>query len=343
MKLIFRYSVIALLLIITSVSSANAENTDSLSKRVESVEKITTKVQSILKWMPNISGYLAIGYSYDNDASTFEIRNARIDINGKLPAKFDYRLLVDLYKFKTYDARIRFKPLNELSFCLGQFKVPFTIGNLNGPLQEELVDYPLVIRQLVQGGLSGETTTGRDVGISIYGCFLQRKSFSMIEYALGVFNGNGMALKDNNKSKDVTGRIMVHPINCLTLSASYYWGEKNADYTKYNRWSAGAGYKSDFGFARSEYVAGETGSKTSRGWYAVGGVNLPAHFTPILRYDYFNSDKELNDIQRNYTVGVDYHPIKFLRFQLNYTRCTYNEICHKSDGDQIKMVVMGII
>ena len=324
-------------------SDSSKVEMDSIKSRLQTLEKFNKKISSIIPYLPNVSGYVGIGYAYDDATSNFDVKYARIDLKGKLPAHFGYRLLIDLYKFKAFDVCIKYNPFNAINFNIGQFKVPFSIGNVNGPLQEECIDFPLVIRKVVYNGIYGESTSGRDVGISMYGGFFNHEKYNILDYNIGVFNGNGMNLSDNNKSKDLSMKLELHPIYGLSISGSYYWGEYGKDYAEIHKWSAGAGYKDKLCFLRGEYVCNNMSDVKSDGYYVIAGVNLPFKLTPIFRYDTFTKDKSIGDTEHDYTVGVSYLPFKFLRIQANYIRSNYAQICEKSNSNQYKMVITGIL
>ena len=135
--------------------------------------------------------------------------------------------------------------------------------------------------------------------------------YHVVNYALGVFNGNGANALDNNNRKDVVGRLEVHPgLKDLTLSGSYYWGMyRNTTVENQiaaegiavgktafnngvrNRWAAGIQYNDGKLVLRGEYISGKTGCKIggldehenpiildniqrSNGYYAVAGYNF---------------------------------------------------------------------
>lgn len=73
--------------------------------------------------------------------------------------------------------------------------------------------------------LLGINSAGRDIGAQLYGGLIKRNGYNIINYNLAVFNGSGINRKDDNKSKDFVGRIMVNPIRELTIGAYYQYGE----------------------------------------------------------------------------------------------------------------------
>ncbi|MEG0011640.1 MAG: porin [Muribaculaceae bacterium] len=341
-KLVFILIFSAIMILPHGVLANQQERIDSvaeLDKKVNSIESFIIRHKSIIDRLPRISGYMRIGYEYDDNSSNFFVKNARIDVNGTFLKKFDYRLCVDFVNPKILEARIRYNLFNELRFCIGQFKIPFSLGNTYSHIAEECISYPLVLSRLVgYDDVSGMKASGRDIGASIYGGFFKtRKGFNMIEYAVGVFNGNGMNLNDNNKSKDLSGRLTLQPAEGLKISGSYYWGEYGVDYSKRTRYCVGASYNGRYVNARGEYIAGTTGTINSDGCYVMIEGKITAKLKPVFRYDLFTEDKAIGLNQSNYTAGISYRPFKYLRIQCNYVRQTYSEINPSSNIYQLML------
>ena len=105
------------------------------------------KIQSFADKYLKLSGYIQGGFEWNeanNPESTFYLKRARVSLSGNAAQeKIDYRLQVDMAGSpKICDLYFRYKPLNELSLQLGQFKVPFAIENeLCGPTTFEFIEY----------------------------------------------------------------------------------------------------------------------------------------------------------------------------------------------------------
>ena len=162
--------------------------------------------------------------------------------------------------------------------------------------------------------------------------------FGLVDYSIGVFNGNGANEKDNNNRKDIVGRLDIHPwVKALTLSGSYYYGKYYKDELENgprNRWAAGMQYNDGKVLLRGEYVSGETGLKTvipeeewslynSNGYYAVAGYNFQAgeqKIMPVLRYEHFTKNANIENGGTNwYTAGINYWPLKSVNCKLDYS------------------------
>ena len=295
----------------------------TLSHRVAQLEQQSSRWDKLLGALPKISGYVQAGYQWSDNTSTFFLKRVRLNLSGAIAPKIGYRIQMELCAPRLVDAYVEYKPLRALNLKVGQYKVPFSIENTDySPLGLELIDYPLALTKLMGlDDLCGLSATGRDLGAMIYGGVIDRGSSTLINYDLAVFNGEGINSKDHNRSKDVASRLTLKPADGLQLSGSYYWGEYGDHYLKRVRYGAGACYDRGDWVVRSEWIGGQTGTATSAGWYAVGGWRITQKWMPIVRYDHFVADLDDRNAttQTNYTAGVLWRPVKFLRCQLNYT------------------------
>lgn len=311
---------------------------------------------------PKISGFVQGLYqaNLDKDGkledNTLRMRRVRLSVDGKFTKSLSYKIQGDFINSPMLvDAYIKYKPCNEFALQFGQFKLPFTLENPINPLNLEIFDYGESIQKLVgYSDVCGVGGLGRDIGVMISGDLfkVKGKDFSIVNYSIGVFNGNGpINFKknekglDNNNRKDIVGRLEIHPmLKALTLTASYYHGYYFKDTINTglrDRWSAGVQYNDGDLVIRGEYIEGTTGyndytwgnhagysmnvseeSFYSRGFYAVAGYYF--HFgkdnsqklMPVLRYEQFKNDGFATDY---YTVGINYWPVKSVNFKLDYS------------------------
>lgn len=299
-----------------------------LSAEVEALKAKTSTWDRILARLPEISGYVQTGYEWSESSSTFFIKRVRLNLTGAIAPKLDYRVQIEFASPKIVDAYVRYRPFDQLNFQLGEFKLPFSVENTEyPPLKYEFIEYPLSLRRLMGfDDICGLSATGRDMGAMFCGSFFKRKDFSILSYNFGVFNGEGLNIKDKNKSKDIVARLTLHPVAGLQIAGSYYWGEYGADHLKRVRYGAGACYDRGPLVVRAEYICGTTGlpggasELDSDGWYAAGGWRATRTLMPVVRYDTFRENTSASDSrQTNYTAGLLWQPVKFLRCQLNYT------------------------
>lgn len=301
-----------------------AQQIAQLQEQVDELNNKSSKWDKIIGALPKISGYAQIRYDYNTmgaGTSTFQLRRVRLSLAGDISPKIDYKLQAELTSFKLLDAYFSYKPFKQLNLRAGQFKLPFSIENTDySPTKLELIDYPMALTYLV--GFSEELgddvikANGRDLGVKLYGEFCD----GVIGYDLGVFNGTGVNSKDNNKSKDVVGRLSIRPLDGLLISGSYMWGEYSYEYITRERWGAGICYDKGPWVARAEYIGGKTDEMKSDGWYVLGGYRFCKNFMGVARYDTFtwDNDDRSDSTDRTYTIGVLWQPVKYLRLQVNY-------------------------
>ena len=138
-------------------------------------------------------------YPIDND---FDIRRARIFLEGRLYRDFSYRLEAELEgssSNRLIDAYINYDAVPWLQVRMGQFKEPFSFEQLTA-------DKNLVFTERSMGFY---LTPGRDVGLMLHGSLYDEA----IMYGLGVFNGDGTDAdrRSQKDEKQVTGRLVFKP------------------------------------------------------------------------------------------------------------------------------------
>ena len=324
--------------------------------------------------MPKISGFVQGMYIANLNEegnlidNTLRMRRVRLSVDGTLFKGLTYKIQGDFTrKPMLVDAYVKYKVCDAFAIQIGQFKTPFTIESPINPVNLEIFDYGESVQKLVgYSDVCGVGSLGRDLGIMATGSLFPIKGeegikYHVVDYALGVFNGNGANELDNNNRKDVVGRLYVHPgLKDLTLSGSFYLGK----YTKgddlnctRNRWSAGAQYNDGNLLIRAEYISGTTGFMTnvvdedgqvtdvielptkSQGYYAVAGYNIKLGkegkqtLMPVLRYEHFAESPLMGTDW--YTVGINYWPLKSLNFKVDYSL-----IMNSSDINGHRMVGM---
>ena len=320
--------------------------------------------------MPKISGFVQGMYQAnlsdkgDLLDNTLRMRRVRLSVDGNLSKTVSYKIQGDFTRSPMLvDAFIKYKPCREFAIQLGQFKTPFTLESPINPVNLEIFDYGESVQQLVgYKDVCGVGALGRDLGLMATGSLFPVENangyqYSIVDYAVGVFNGNGANQLDNNNRKDVVGRLEVHPgLKALTLSGSYYYGKyyKDEDFNGIrNRWAAGLQYNDGKLVIRGEYLNGTTGYQgfegeeapkqfNSKGYYAVAGYNFQfgkegkeQKLMPVLRYEHFEQQTGVLGLHTAdyviymlpnfsaptsyYTVGINYWPLKSVNFKLDYS------------------------
>ena len=357
MKRIFRTIVGMMLLSIPLCVSAQ----DNLQQQVDNLQG---KVDRMPKFSGFVQGMYQANLNYEGELidNTLRMRRVRMSIDGTLVKGLTYKIQGDFTRSPMLvDAYLKYKPCNEFAIQVGQFKIPFSIESPINPLNLEIFDYGESVKGLTgYSDVCGVGSLGRDLGIMATGSLFpietqNGEKFGIVDYSLGVFNGNGANQLDNNNRKDIVGRLDIHPgLKSLTLSGSYYYGkytkDDNVNCTR-DRWAAGVQYNDGKIVLRGEYIGGTTGVAhtvipedlgyfNSNGYYGVIGYNFQAgeqKIMPVLRYDHFTKDASIAKGGTNwYTVGINYWPLKSVNFKLDYS------LVQKEAGDNSHRVV-GIL
>jgi hypothetical protein len=317
--------------------------------------------------------------------SSFSVRRARFTITGDLykgkAGVIDYRFYFDLTrvpKNPILDMWLRYQPCKEFGVQFGQFKNPITFEASISPSKYDFIDFSYVVQNLAKmgsGDVAGLNVTARDAGFMLLGGFLHRDGYSIINYHLGVVNGNGINEKDNNKSKDVFGKLTFKTSKDFALAAYYQWGEANLaslsddkfteygwsgsrEYVTMHRWGGGFNYDGKKAFARGEYIGGLTGSLVSEGAYVEAGkrFNLAENRGMIWAggmvdyfcrncFDYTKRDTKNAAVDMRYSVCVGYTPVKYFRVQLAYSlehRINHTFANNRPFGNGIKLMATGL-
>ena len=301
----------------------------------------------MLKFSGFVQGMYQANLSDEGEltSNTFRMRRVRLSAEGTLFKGLTYKIQGDFSRSPMLvDAFVKYKVADAFAIQLGQFKTPFSLESPINPVNLEIFDYGEGIQKLVgYSDVCGVGGLGRDIGLMATGKLFPVKGeegikYHVVDYALGVFNGNGPTTTDNNNRKDLVGRLEVHPgLKDLTLSGSYYYGHYYKDEGNNgarNRWAAGVQYNDGKLVLRGEYIGGKTGLSytvipedpvyyNSNGYYGVVGYNFQAgeqKIMPVLRYEHFTKDASITKGGTNwYTVGLNYWPLKSVNCKLDYS------------------------
>jgi len=318
-------------------------------------------VKSKQSWFPvnagksfQLSGYAQFRYQgYDSAAPTikdgFDVRRARLDLQGAISSKWDYRLQVEYggaSGVTLLDAYVTYKPYDFLKIIAGQFIIPFSVENIISDRVLEAVDRSQVVNALVarKGDASNGiqdaigNQNGRDVGIQLSGSVVKIRDRYIADYYVAYLNGNGINITDFNKAKDVSARLVFHPFKILDIGGSYYNGYDSLPNTAYSkiktnnqvrkRWGAEVSLNYKRYSFRSEFIRGEEGNTNPyihQGWYAQAAYYvLPEKLQAVFRYDTYDPNVDgvgvyANTANTYYIFGVNYFFNKWAKLQLNYS------------------------
>ncbi len=294
-----------------------------------------------------VHGFVQSEYNYyiqDKPQNTFNINRARLGVVGSIPYDIDYYVMVEYSPFTpqnkvhlldAYVSYTRFSKWAKIS--LGQFKSPFSLEQ-----NTACSGLYTVNRSEVVNKLAGPQ---RDLGLM----FMGGNDTTMINYSLGIMNGSGMNVPDDNNFKDIVARVTFKPIEYLTIGGSAKFGKINpTDNTQplnsINRYAAELQFKYAGFLLQSEYILGKDilksasqvpiyggcggiigyetkteGSYTKSGFWAIASYMTPWKLEPVVKFDTYNADHSLKYQRTNYiTVGCNYYINDYARIQVNY-------------------------
>lgn len=312
----------------------------------------------------NIHGTIRSKYEYQTEEGEgrFEVRNARISVDGQLSPIILYKAEIDLCdegKIKMLDAYTRIKPVKGLQFTIGQMRVPFTIDAHRSPHQQYFANRSFIAKQV--GNV-------RDVGAAIG--YTLNAGFPIILEA-GLFNGSGLTNQKDywTKSVNFSAKAQLffpHGFN-LTLSTQKIQPDK----TGILMYDAGMYWQSHGLHIEAEYLYKHYAHDAFKAVHAfdtfasydipTGQRGLVRYVTPLVRYDYMSDHSDgtryldgkadeagklvVNDAQRSRLTGGVTLSLKkpFVSdIRLNYEKYFYrnSSLAHRSERDKIVVEVM---
>jgi len=211
---------------------------------------------------PRVVGYVQLRETWqEHGGLTATLNRARIGVEGTLPSRFSYKVLVELSAPPSgsgvstpslRDAYLRWTRA-PFSVWFGQFKTPFSREYITSITAIETADRATVVDTLA---------TKRDIGV-----MADWAIGTSATLAFGVFNGEG---QNANRNRDSTvlpiARATWRPIPQITVGASA---------ARFGPDSSRAGFEANFeqaGFlARSEYIFQHRRgiSENDEGWFVL--------------------------------------------------------------------------
>ena len=310
---------------------------------------------------PEVHGTIRGKYEYqpEEGQGRFQVRNARVSLDGDLNKVVSYKVEIDLSdegKIKMLDTYTRIKPLRGLDFTIGQMRAPFTIDAHRSPHLQYFANRSFIAKQV--GNV-------RDVGATIGYSF--NVGFPIILQA-GMFNGSGLTnQKDfwtNNVNFSAKAQLFFPRGFNLTLSTQ----KIRPDNVSVMMYDAGAYYHAHGWHAEVEYLYKHYGHGAFKPVHALDAFvsyDIPLRkcfftkISPLIRYDYMSDHSDglrynaeggedvegslvINDYQRSritggVTLSLDLPFVSDIR--LNYEKYFYRSGAIAKPSEKDKIVV----
>ncbi len=309
---------------------------------------------------PKIHGTIRGKYEYQTEEGEgrFQVRNARVSIEGNVTKVVSYKAEIDLSdegQIKMLDAYTRLKPVRGLDFTIGQMRVPFTIDAHRSPHLQYFANRSFIAKQV--GNV-------RDVGATL------GYSFNVgfpIKLEAGMFNGSGLTdQKDfwtNNINFSAKAQFFLPRGFNITLSTQ----KIKPDNVGIMMYDAGAYYHAHGWHVEAEYLYKHYSDNAFDAVHSVDAFvsyDIPLRkcffkkISPLVRYDYMSDHSDgmryvdgeedtsgslvVNDYQRSrltggVTLSLDLPFISDIR--LNYEKYFYREGAIAKPSERDKIVV----
>ena len=295
-------------------------------------------------------GYAQSTYYYNRTAGTdknaLDIQRVILMADAHLTNKLSFFLMYDAVKSEMHEYYAQYEFAPSVKVRVGQYKQPFTLESTLSPTYMSTIQYDPSILYLA--GIAIDPLMGphvaRDAGVMLTGDFLNNGERNLFNYSIGLFNGPGMNVKENNNQKDVAGMLQYKPTKDILLEGSFIVGtghaenpspyglfEKGYNYSRH-RWNVGAEAKFSPLYLRAEFVKGYDGGVHSRGGYVNMLYRIFKDCDVILNWDYLDKNihtsraeqQDIYDSSRfvtrlnTYTAGLQWWFHKRCRLQGQY-------------------------
>jgi hypothetical protein len=260
-----------------------------------------------------ITGFGQWWYYYsdapDPGVSQFRLARMRFKAASQMTEKvgfwtqFDFRASPSVHLL---DAVLDVNVAPWMKVRAGSFLIPFGIETPISPYALEAISYSYVVGSGEGTGFFGGL---RDVGFQVKGMY------PPVNYVVAFMNGTGLANTDDDKWKNVTGRLGFG-MQGVNIGGSMYYGFLHPDGMVDSLWSMmryGADLKVNMAnvLLKGEFIMGshdvaDDSTMSQMGYYATLGYTFPLTemgpkeegymaFQPVVRYDAWDPDGDMED------------------------------------------------
>lgn len=297
----------------------------------------------------NVGGTLMTRYNYTSGAhptNGFSIRMARLSLSGRVMDEFAYNVLFKMEGAPSatggpmlLDASVEWQRFKSFRVKIGQFKRPFTFESPLTAIDQGFYQRGMAVYKLAgfNDRVGEQASTGRDIGLMFQGDVFELGDRSLLHYMVGIFNGQGLNVADNNNGKDIIGGFWLSPAAHMRIGAFGWKGvfgrvyegayaqvdriryALSFDYTP-GDWIFRSEYVHNHGLAFKNPYGGNLETDTTLGdtadaWYALMIAPLvPERIHAKLRYDVYRDNGAWDRAYNAYDLGFDYclsHNVKF--------------------------------
>lgn len=325
------------------------------------------------EWVKSIklSGYgmteYQANFQKDSKSNSFSVRMMRLALDGRVAGDFYWKVQLQFNgntstlgnSPRMVDMFAEWQKYEFFKVKAGQFKRAFTFENPMHPIDQGFMGYSQNVSKLA--GFSdrngSHASNGRDIGVQLQGDFLKNSAGrALLHYQVGLYNGQGINVKDVDQQKDVIGGLWVMPVKGMRIGAFGWTGsyarkgnvdandpENTATRTRslqQRRYALSAEYKANDWTARTEYIhstgygftktyqnesnakditVNKAAGNKADGYYAL--VIAPAIKNKLYakaRYDLYRPTADWSKARTQYEVGLNYVIVKNIQLNAEY-------------------------
>jgi hypothetical protein len=236
-------------------------------------DESTRSAEESVDRVPKIHGVFRGRYegSWDDYASRFQVRNARVSLEGQVLKNLDYYFRIDLCDrgtMKFLDGWARWKFNSEWAVKVGRYRVPFGVDAFRGP-----GTYIFANRSFI----GKETANLRQVGVQ-FGYYGKKIPLTV---EAGVFNSSTTSQEGWQKELDYAAKASYR-IGNVTLSASFLSMDPKG--VRMNFIDGAIGYKVgnfaiDGEYQHIDYV--NNAYKDANAWLVAASYGIPVDWKPV--------------------------------------------------------------
>lgn len=305
-------------------------------------------------YIPDFHGTIRAKYEYEPtiNKGRFEIRNARLSVEGKIIPIVRYKAEIDLSdegSIKMLDAYIRLQPKERLKFTFGQMRVPFSIDAHRSPHLQYFANRSFIAKQV--GNV-------RDVGVAASWTFGARTPITLEG---GIFNGSGLTNFKNFWTSDYNFSLKSQICLCRQLNIVLSCQKAKASDVNTYMYDGGIYWENSRWHIEAEYLRKHYANDAFRPVNAVdafAAYRLPLKRNKMAlsflgRYDYMSDhskgskdengillvdDPERHRLTGGMTLSLGKGALQ-ADIRLNYEQYFYNKGVEQSISEQNKIVL----
>ena len=266
-----------------------------------------------------ISGYVQ-GRFTDEEGTKypFRVKRARLIVDAALSDSVELFVQLDPVFRPTVvlDAYLQLRIRPTANFRVGSFKVPFGGESLTADEKTIPIERSLVVNTFSPDRDNGNQA--RDVGVEFLG-HAGGRSANLFEYSVAAVNGAGLNNVAGHHAVAGATRVIVHPIQGLSVGADYFQGETTtASPAGKRREEFEAGYKAGRLTSWGEYLWGNDGPVHRSGGYELLAYRIDRHWEAFVRVEEYNANRaKAAQTTRLYEAGANYYLTDKIRVQAN--------------------------